>query len=266
MARNRSPAYPSISLETAIGKVNTISESIGTGERREEEFCHSLGFTNPKSGSLLRMLAALSYYGLINRNKERKSIKLTELARRIIHGVQGSDEHDEHLQEACLNPPMFSYCWETWGGSLLDDEVIKSHLILEKKFNPESATSLISNYKSSIDYSGLYLKKTIDTKKQADPDSDRAKNKELENPGFASLFGMPPLFTPSKSPKPGKQTTIDQNTKTQDSNELEYRREIFSLTTGEVSIRYPKTLSIEDIEDIVDWFHIWERKERRRIS
>ena len=104
MSSPRSRAHPAISLEEACKDLGKIVEALGDGAHDRNAIATSLGYARG-SGAAARRIAALSYYGLLDREEEGlfrpSSIGLALL------DSEKDGWNQELLQECFLRPAVF---------------------------------------------------------------------------------------------------------------------------------------------------------------
>jgi hypothetical protein len=150
--KERSPVFPFIPLARAIERA---------AEFYKEEKRGTAPFTravipwkySPTSSGGLQTVAALKSYGLMEdvrvSGKERQ-IKLTDLALRILLDARpDSQERDEYLREAALNPTVSREIWERWPDGLPSDSTLNHYLVLERKFNEATAVGVVKILKQN---------------------------------------------------------------------------------------------------------------------
>jgi hypothetical protein len=258
-----------------------------------ESLFMKLGF-NGMTGSARKTLAALKYYGFVYQPHGTKEAGLTEAALLIINSVLGSKEQNNAIQQAFLSPVMYAYCWQLWGNDDVAEEVMRSHLVLEKSFNAASLTRFIARYRESREFSRIgqnveaeeasdtmaifgvgastqsesqgALHQPIPEKIQEVSDDDKhlvfcdyATGNPIEE--FV-IVDAPPLSL--LEVKALVLTPQDRSGIPPISTHI--KQETFTLTEGRVSIHFPSRMSKDDFEDFEDWLDILKRKIKRSIK
>ncbi|MCG8672831.1 MAG: hypothetical protein MI867_25765, partial [Pseudomonadales bacterium] len=184
------------------------------------------------------------------------------------------------------------YCWEQWGNDEIADEVMKSHLILQKGFNDSTVMGFIAGYKQSRSFAGIAEVEEAEDEVNAIPAvkvgdfiqwesqgvlqfPNPVKIREVnEADGYVfvdgSATGIPidevSISEPqtqninSSAPVSG---TPPQTAPPVGAN---MRQETFTLSDSEILIQFPSTMSEEDFEDLEGWLEIFKRKVKRSIS
>ncbi len=170
--RVRSPSYPYVDLETAIEKIKTMDNFTKRTPVLVKTMLPRWGFESGKSAHGMKLVAALKSYGLIGDSgkKENRKIQITDDAFRIINTLPNSDEHKRLIKECALKPEMYKYMWDNYGdeASMPHDDAIKSHLVIEKRFNSGAVKGFLDDYKQTIRYAGLVKAGTIDDNGEED--------------------------------------------------------------------------------------------------
>lgn len=243
-SRIRSPSYPCIDLETAILRAKQLYEFARRSPVMIPVILPKWGY-NSQSANGMKVVAALKNYGLVEDSgkKDSRKIQLTELAFRIIHDHNESLQKQSDIKTAALSPAMYQYCWDHWGKDLPHDEVIKSHLIIEKKFNSDAVSGFLSDYKKTIEFAKL-----SDSDKLSETDSDTLEAQHIDSINKDE----------NKSRVSPKKVTLP-------SKEAGMRQDIFTLDEGQVVLQWPEKLSQESFDDFEMWLQLIIRKTKRSL-
>lgn len=149
----RSPSYPYVDLESAIGLVRKVNEeNRGHPTSREVAFEH-MGMS-AKSGPGRRTLAALKAFGLVEVKGDM--MHLTPLAHQIIDDERPvSPERDQAIRTAAMNPPIHESLWAKYEASLPSDAQLRHHLVWNEGFNKASVGDFIDEYKRTLDFAKI---------------------------------------------------------------------------------------------------------------
>lgn len=149
--RQRSPAYPSIGLAEAIRRAGEFWEK----EKRHPALitiaARHWGFSSTSSyGS--QVAAAMTYYGLMEQSGTgpTRSVKLTDLAIRILGSPEGSPQRNALLKEAVLKPKLHVELLSKWEGELPSDPTVRNYLTYERNFNETSVDDFIRQFRDSL--------------------------------------------------------------------------------------------------------------------
>ncbi len=155
--RVRSPAYPAVSVKVALKKAEDFYEVEGRNEAFLTVALSHWGYS-PTSGGGLKLVAALSSYGLVvvsGSGKNRK-LKLSDLALRILLDKrEGSSEKKQSIQSVALKPKIHQKLWNLWKGNLPSPKNMSHHLIFDEGFNEKFVGSFVKDYIETIEFAGL---------------------------------------------------------------------------------------------------------------
>ncbi|HVP38133.1 MAG TPA: hypothetical protein VMS93_03010 [Candidatus Saccharimonadales bacterium] len=158
--KHRSPNFPALNLEKAVGKAKELYE-------KEKQFAVPLAAAMKDWGLAIggsvgdQCLAALKAYGLIvvTGTGDGRMVKVSDAAFRII---MESDDRDVLLKQAALAPALHRDVWGKYGGrGLPSDEALKHFLLFEKRFNPASVKDFISQFRATISFARIEAGVTI---------------------------------------------------------------------------------------------------------
>lgn len=153
--KERSPSFPFISLEKAVGRARAIEER----HKRDPARLTAVGITwgyAAKSSGLLQTAAALIQFGLLENvgsGPDRK-VQLTELARRILFDTRDG-VREKGLKEAALKPRMIAECFEKWGKGRPSDDHCVSYLVFDRAFNEVAAHTFLKTYDETVTFANL---------------------------------------------------------------------------------------------------------------
>ena len=155
--RNRSPQYPSISLPDALDRVHEIYDHEEFNWVNARIASSHWGYS-PKSSSSIRLLSALTQYGLIESRSGsgNREIRLTELAKSIIRDSRSeSPDREAALREAALKPAVIQEAWTRWGTSPPSTDQMAHEVEHDLGFNPNSIPVFIAVYEETIAHVGM---------------------------------------------------------------------------------------------------------------
>lgn len=242
-SRTRSPAYPAINLEDAIGKADAIWKK-ATRHAVPIDVVGTYWGYGSESSAGFSAASALKKYGLIieEGSKEKRNVRLSELAIKLIYNPDvESPEYANALKEAALNPAIHAELWSKYGGNLPDDAVIKRYLVVERKFNDAYVDGFIADFRHSIAIAKLIEGDTVYP--QQENTLEMAPKVQHTIGQFVSPkpFGQPP---DTLAPHPGA---------------LIYSHELsLPLESGKI-VKIPR-MSEDDYELMLETLKLWKRR------
>ena len=144
----RSPNYPSLSLREAVHRVDGIYKREYTNYVPREVAATRLGY-GTLNGASASAISALVKYGLLEQGKGREQVRVTQRALEIILTKPGNPDRIAAIQEAALEPPLFTDLHEQFGERPPSDENLRLQLI-RRGFNPRSVGDVIRAYRDTM--------------------------------------------------------------------------------------------------------------------
>lgn len=142
MERQRSPSYPSLSLEESIDLVAKIHKANRTNVISRETAAKDMGYAG-LTGRSLTVLASLAQYGLVEK-AGKGEIKVSRRAVEILHPVEAA-HRDEAILEAANAPALFSALHERFSEGVPSVNALRSYLI-QQNFNDVALNQAISAF------------------------------------------------------------------------------------------------------------------------
>jgi hypothetical protein len=294
----RGPNFPSISLERAVGFAQILYEKEKRAAVGVPVVLSHWGYKNPKSSTAAMALAALKSYGLLDYQGSGPN-RLAKLSPRALRIVLNTPERADELKAAALAPKIHQQLWEKYKeDGLPSDEAIKHHLILDLDFNDAAVDGFLGRLRSTFSFANLVKSDTLSDKplpivgdfvqwesqgalqlpeaRKVSGLSDDGQFVFVEGTStglpvgevvvvkaptnsnlppqaaIADMFGMGK--TSLRTPAPMAPSTGDTKTET------------FTLDRGEVVMRWPATMTAQDLQDVEDWLEIVKRKLKRTVQ
>jgi hypothetical protein len=145
-SKERSPNYPSLSLDAAVQAVRQVYEK----ERRSVvpvlSVAKALGHDS-LSGPALSKVAALRQYGLLEDVGHGK-VKVSDNAMPLLLRKPGDPEYEQALREAALRPPLFRELFESYADS--SDDTLRYHLITDRRFSEEGTRRVMRAFRHTV--------------------------------------------------------------------------------------------------------------------
>jgi len=148
--RTRSPRYPIIAIDDALVKVNAIYAKDKRVLTTLDAVLEHMGYKvkEKRGGRSARIVASLGQYGLLESTGGK--YKVSDTAFRIIELPEDSPERHKLIKEAALSPAMISKVLQHYKSELPSDTTLRSYLVLEEKFNRDSAEEFIKVLRRTV--------------------------------------------------------------------------------------------------------------------
>jgi len=150
--KNRSPKYPSKSLDWAVNSALSILNKQGGHPLPPDVVATSLGYKNSESGPSRQALATLKTYGILEKVGSKLRLSQSVQSYKLAPTQEGKDVI---LRQWLMTPSLFSELFEIYGTPLPSDEVLIHYLVIERGFSENAAKLVANNLRSSIDFANL---------------------------------------------------------------------------------------------------------------
>jgi hypothetical protein len=292
--RTRSPAYPSINLESAIARARQFYEKEQRNAANITVATKHWGFSEGSSSGA-QTIAALSQFGLLEDHGtgDKRTVRLSQNALKILLDTRpDSEDRAKLIKQAALGPKIHQQLWERWGISLPSDDQLKHTLLFEwpTPFNDNAVDGFISEYRDTISFSKLAESDTVASEVKGGTTTEGGKYmpkvgdfvqwesggalqfREAMKISNISPDGNFAFVEGSSTGLPIGELRLQEAPKIAPvitppmvPSKQSMRQDIFSLTEGTVTIQWPTPLSQESIQDLQDWLKIVERKITRSV-
>jgi hypothetical protein len=219
--RDRSPAFPVVALEAALGKLVEFEAHFKRTPARPEKVGEAWNIKTKAYAD--RIAAAMRYFGLLEyqgSGKDRNVI-VSENGRKYLRAQQ-EELKQAIVKAAALRPKQIAKHWNDWGADRPADAACLD-VLMEEGFSEGGARDFLKVYDATITYANL-------------SDSDKASVVEGETEEDSEQSVMTPqVHTP---PKQGTGTPPPPAPK------LGQQHAAFPLPEGSVSLSFPADLSV----------------------
>jgi hypothetical protein len=244
--KDRSPRAPIISLQEALELAKKLRDQIGRSSVKVETAAKALGYTGI-TGSALSMLATLSQYRLIDREKGQVSI--SPLAVRILHPT-GARQLQDSLREAALAPSVIEELFD--GYRDCSEEVITSHLV-QSGFNFERARRVAAVYTANKSFAKL--------------DSPGIVTEQMRSEHDSQFSTVPQVSTSTSSHPDAPSSTI--LAKEQEAMQKAHVLARYSIPLGanEATLVFTgESLSPADFDALIEYVELFKKQFQRRSA
>lgn len=147
----RSRAYPAITIDEALDRINKINENLGVnGWFNRESIAVGMGYAS-LNGASARRVAALVHYGFLSRDKDQYT--LSDLAKKYLLPV-GDHDKEIAVREAALSPTLFSELYEALKGQVIPKQFV-NRLIHEFGIQQKAAPDVDRIFKTTMETAGI---------------------------------------------------------------------------------------------------------------
>jgi hypothetical protein len=156
--QGRSPAYPGIDLEKAIAQAKALYDAEGKYAAPMSSAFTAWGFGAKSSGGR-ETRAALRYFGLITieGDGENGKVKLTENALRVLLDErEDQSEKRALIRELALTPAVHKQIFDKFPEGIKSEATVEHFLVFEGGFNKSAAGEVVTEFKATADYAGLF--------------------------------------------------------------------------------------------------------------
>jgi hypothetical protein len=175
--RERSPAYPFLSLREALGRVATLWQHEKRNSVPVPVAAGHWDYASKSSGAF-QTIAALKQFGLVTDEGSgaKRHIRLSELALSILREEETSEPWFTHVKTAALKPQIHRDLWSRYGAELPSDKTIQTYLVFDRKFSEQSANALIKEYRDTATFAQLSESDTVEESETIGESEERNMN------------------------------------------------------------------------------------------
>lgn len=189
--KGRSPSFPIVGLGQAVEMCRTIYTKEKLHPTERVLIAKALGYSGI-SGLSGRMVAALKYYGFLERVDSDNILKLSNIALSVIH-PENEMEKKNALYVAAFSPVVFQELFDRYKDDLPSDETLCA-ILIRKNFSEDAAKDAIKAYKATLSFLNEQ-NVSISTQLKADLEKKeiaKEKAEEASNTFFNSIFPSTP--------------------------------------------------------------------------
>jgi hypothetical protein len=172
----KSPNYPSMSLDEAIAKAKTLYEKDGKVGAPKKVALEHLGY-KVESGASARTISALKKFDLISDLNGR--IVPTQRAIDLLVYPADSDRFKASLKHCALNPKIYRTLWAEYSNGFPSDAALKAELIDRHNFNPNQVDGFLNDFRKTIQFAGL----TQDSEGEEQIEEEMPEQPRMDQPG-----------------------------------------------------------------------------------
>lgn len=247
--RDRSPAYPFISLKVAIERLAALEAYFGRHPIGALKAGMAWGMKS-ESSQAAQTLASLKAYGFVDYQGvgEARVAILTEDGRNYIRAQQDSIKK-EILKRSALKPKAIHQYWQKWGIDRLPDPICIDDLVMKGGFSDTGAPVFLKVYDETIAFAGLGQSDKMDGfdddgHDRSPPPPPPPSGGQMNAQSHLNNHQPPPLRTPVAG----------------------VRQDTFTLDEGQAVLQWPDRLSADSFEYFESWIHLQLKKIKGSIA
>lgn len=296
--RTRSPAYPSINLETAIARAKEFYDKEQRNAANINVAAKDWGFVEAGSSGA-QTAAALIYFGLLRDQGvgEKRTVQLTQPALRILLDTRpDSKEKADLIKQAALAPKIHAKLWGKWHNDLPSDAQLRHTLLFdwEPPFNENAVDYFIREYRDTIAFAKLTESDTVSSEVEDNGHKESGKTPFTPKVGdyvqweHNGVLGLPEARRIRELTPDGKRAYVEgqygavpidelilecvpsapltppdlvTKQRTQGPPKTFMQEYVVPLSDGSKAVfQWPSLLTKEDVDDLKDSLKIVERK------
>jgi len=183
--RKKSPRAPAIALAEAIERAQRIYDKESRHATSLDTVAAHIGYKDATSGAALTAIAALGYYGLVERPQESMMAVTKDFE--SFKFVPNEEVRRSFILKWLKSPALFQELLDKYEASLPSDATLKFDLI-QRGFNPSKADSTVSVFRQSVDYARYYERQQLQQEYDEHDDAPLAANtKPVEHKPVSDL-------------------------------------------------------------------------------
>jgi hypothetical protein len=249
--KERSPSFPFIPLDRAIGRAREVADAHKRNAARVASIGETWGYA-PASSGLQQTVAALKAFGLlehIGRGQDRR-VQLTDLAMRVLYDTRPG-AREMAVQEAALKPRLINEYAEKWLPERPSDHHCVSELRLDRGFTETAAKLFLRVFDDTLSFANLsdrdnvsdsHMDEIIDIASQSSPVPTEQPSAGAPYRDKAVKFVPPAVMGARTTPTfLGSQSVP---------------RAVLPLPEGEVALEIPSGLSRRSFDALRTWIDV----------
>lgn len=191
--KTRSPSYPAMGLREAVSRLSGMYKKVSNRFVRREDAATALGYGG-LHGASTGAISALVKYGLLEYNKGRELVRVTQRALEIVLTKPGNPDRIAAIREAAFTPLLFADLNEEFGDRPASDDRLQLYLI-RKQFNPGAIPDVIRAYRDTMTF-------LVEEGANLSTDDEEVDEPESEAPTMEALRTLQPAQPQVPPPMP----------------------------------------------------------------
>lgn len=146
----RSPRYPVIAIDEALKKIKAVYDKDRRALTTFGAVLEHMGYKvkDKQGGRSARVVASLRQYGLLEGRAGKYQV--SDAAFRILELPEDAPERAQLIKDAAFSPDMIAKVLQHYRGEIPSDTALRSYLVIDEKFNRDSAEEFIRVLRRTI--------------------------------------------------------------------------------------------------------------------
>lgn len=165
--KERSVAYPSVTLEEALNRLQELQSNHGSGPYSREEAARGMGY-NSISGASTRAVAALVHYGLLDRSGN--AYTQSKIAREILFPVSDQAKNRAIIQ-AAQSPRLFETLIKKYAGQAIP--TMLDNILIREGVSSGASKETANTFRETLKFAGLLKNGVVSFHVSSDTDASQ---------------------------------------------------------------------------------------------
>lgn len=191
--KERSVAYPSVTLEEALNRLQELQSNHGSGPYSREDAARGMGYSSI-SGASTRAVAALVHYGLLDRSGN--AYTQSKIAREILFPV--SDQAKSHaITQAAHSPRLFETLIKKYAGQAIP--TMLDNILIREGVSSGASKETANTFRETLKFAGLLKNGVVLTDVSGEADASQPEDgRPLQGAGGYESSGRGGKTVPGK--------------------------------------------------------------------
>jgi len=177
--KDRSVAYPSLSLPDAINSATQLKESMGKGPYSRTDAAKGIGHV-ALTGPAARKIAALVQYGLLDRHGNTYS--LTDLVQEITKPID-EETSQAAIARAARSPKLFDKLIERYSNQALP--TMLENIVIREGVSESAAKEVVRIFNDTLSFSKLLVNGVVTASPTSTAVSEKSEDEEIPPASYA---------------------------------------------------------------------------------
>ena len=198
--KTRSPNYPSMNLEEAIGRLGVIYETQRRYPATRDVLARLMGYGS-LNGASATTVSALAKYGLIEGHGD--NLRVSEMGQDLMLHRKGDPEYTTALRTAAFMPAFFRELHEQYPYGLPGEHAVRA-VLTKRGFNPKAIDGAVRAYRDTMEFvdadtGGAVAESPVDSLPEVAMQTQPFEAVPMDSPHPSTLTRMMVLLPASRS-------------------------------------------------------------------